>query len=392
MFKIQTLNTISSVGLDQFPHDLYEVSSTVTSPDAILVRSQVMHDMPIPDTVKVIGRAGAGVNNIPVAALTERGIPVFNTPGANANAVRELVIAGMLLASRNICRAWEYVNTIDESEDLNNTIEKNKKQFVGFELMGKTLGVIGLGSIGVKVANAAMHLGMNVIGYDPLITVSRAWELSANVKQAHSIDDLLLESDFVTFHVPLNETTKQMINTSRIASMKSNVVILNFAREGIIDHHALLNALNAHKILAYVTDFPNTHLKNHPRVVSLPHLGASTKEAEENCAVMIAKQVRAFLETGSITYSANFPTVELTPIITGTRLLIVNANIPNMVAQMSTKIANAGYNIVSLLNKSRDNIAYTVIDLQGNLEKTLCGEIASIEGVKQVRMIAAKSN
>lgn len=389
MYKILTLNAIAPIGLNEFPRDLYEVSSDLQHPDAILVRSQNMHDMSIPESVKVIGRAGAGVNNIPVAQMTQRGIPVFNTPGANANAVRELVIAGMLLASRNICQAWNYVGGLSSNEaELDKKIEQDKKQFVGFELMGKTLGVVGLGSIGVKVANAAISLGMKVIGYDPTITVNRAWELSSDVKQAHSLDDLLMDSDFITIHVPLNEETKNMFNVSRIHAMKKGVVLLNFARDGIIDHNALIDALKEKKIHAYVSDFPSVKLKDFPQVISLPHLGASTKEAEDNCAVMIVKQTREFLESGSISFSVNFPSMEVPQSNSGMRLAIANSNVPNMVAQISAKIGSAGLNIASLLNKSREEVAYTVIDVNKDVTEDLLKEISRIEGVLQVRKIA----
>ena len=388
MFKILTLNSIATNGLNQFPKDRYEIASEFPLPDAILLRSHELHHIPIPHSVKAIGRAGAGLNNIPVSEMTKRGIPVFNTPGANANAVRELVLAGMLLASRNICQAWHYVNHLQQSEhDLHHEIEKNKKQFIGFELMGKTIGIVGLGSIGVKVANAAESLGMQVIGYDPTITVNRAWELSANVSQANNIDDLLSKSDFVSFHVPLNSATKNMINAERLSLMKPNVTLLNFARDGIIDNQALAEALSAKKVHAYVTDFPSAELKFHPQVISLPHLGASTKEAEENCAVMIARQVRNFLEEGSIINSANFPSLEVSPKKNGTRLTIVNANIPNIVAQVSSKLAKASLNILSLLNKSLDEIAYMVIDVNVDVHDSILNEISSIEGVIQVRKL-----
>lgn len=387
MFKIQTLNAIASIGLNEFPHELYEVATEIQHPDAILVRSFNMHDMTIPKSVKLIGRAGAGVNNIPVAALTRQGIPVLNTPGANANAVRELVIAGMLLASRNICQAWNYVSDLKNTDEMDKIIERDKKQFVGFELMGKTLGVIGLGSVGVKVANAAINLGMRVVGHDPTITVHRAWELSSNVQQARSIDDLLMESDFVTFHVPLNEETKNMINKSRFHLMKQGVVLLNFARDGIIDNDALLEAIHDKKVFSYVTDFPSAQLKDHPNVISLPHLGASTKEAEENCAVMIAKEMRDFFENGTISYSVNFPSIEMPRNISAVRIAIANINVPNMVAQISSKLAQAGLNIVSLLNKSRDEIAYTLIDVNADVSDVLLKDIASIEGVVQVRKL-----
>jgi D-3-phosphoglycerate dehydrogenase len=387
MFKIQTLNTISANGLNLFPNDAYTIGTDITDPDAILVRSQNMHEMTVAPTVKVIGRAGAGVNNIPVSDFTKMGVPVLNTPGANANAVQELVIAGMFLASRNICQAWQYVNQLKTTgSELDKQIEQDKKQFVGFELYGKKLGVIGLGSIGVKVANTAINLGMDVIGFDPTITVNRAWELSANVKQALSIDDLLKESDFVTFHVPLNDDTKNMIDARRFGIMKNNAVLLNFARDGIIDNKALLDALTEKKILAYVSDFPSVPLKDHPRVISLPHLGASTTEAEENCAVMIVKQVRDFLESGTITNSVNFPTLEM-PNNGNVRLSVVNANIPNMVAQISSTLASAKLNILSLLNKSRDDIAYTLIDINNDINNDTLKQLSLIQGVVQVRRI-----
>jgi D-3-phosphoglycerate dehydrogenase len=388
MFKVQTLNTISASGLNQLPRDSYEVSSELLHPDAILVRSQSLHDVVLPNTVKVVGRAGAGVNNIPVAELTKRGIPVFNTPGANANAVRELVIASMLLASRNLCQAWDYVRNLKGTNaEIDSEVEKNKKQFVGFELMGKTLGIIGLGNIGVKVANAALELGMRVIGYDPTITVNRAWELSSDVKQAHNIDDLLMQADFVTFHVPLTAETKNMINAERLLVMKKGVVLLNFSRDGIIENQALLDGLNDRRIGAYVTDFPSIELKNHERVISLPHLGASTKEAEENCAVMIVKQVSDFLENGTITYSVNFPAIDMPRNNGAFRLAVANINVPNMVAQISAQLASAGLNIVSLLNKSRDDIAYTLIDVNAEVTDQTIDDIAAIHGVVQVRRV-----
>lgn len=388
MFKIQTLNPIAAVGLSQFPSELYEVASEIQQPDAILVRSHDMHTFTLPSSVKAVGRAGAGVNNIPIAALTLQGIPVFNTPGANANAVRELVIAGMLLACRHICQAWHYVSDLNiDNESMNKQIEQDKKQFAGFELMGKTLGVIGLGSVGVKVANAALSLGMRVIGYDPTITVSRAWELSSDVQQAYSIDDLLIHSDFVSFHVPLTDDTKHMIDQTRLSIMKDNVVLLNFARDGLIDNVALENAIKEKKILAYVTDFPNAQLKQYPQVISLPHLGASTKEAEENCAVMIVKQLRDFFEKGNITHSVNFPTLEMAPNLNGIRLAIVNNNVPNMVAQISSKLAAANLNIMTLLNKSKEDIAYTLIDVNHDVSESVLKDISQINGVVQIRKL-----
>jgi D-3-phosphoglycerate dehydrogenase len=391
MFKILTLNSISTQGLNQLPRELYEVASEMQNPDGVLVRSQDMHAMKIPETVKVVGRAGAGVNNLPVNTFTELGIPVLNTPGANANAVRELVIAGMLLASRNICQSWDYVRQLKgTSAEIDKQVELNKKQFVGSELLGKTLGLVGLGNIGVKVANAALQLGMHVIGFDPTITVSRAWELSSKVKQAHNLDDLLMESDFISFHVPLTPDTKNMISASRIQLMKKGVVLLNFARDGLIAKDALFEALNQEKVSVYVNDFPCADLNNHPKVISLPHLGASTKEAEENCAVMIVKLMRDFLETGAISNSVNFPSIEMSANRGATRLAISNVNVPNMVAQVSSKLADAQLNIISLMNKSRDDIAYTLIDVSADIDDDLMKNIASIEGVLQVRKIHAK--
>ena len=382
------MNTISAAGLKQFPPQSYEVSSECINPDALLVRSQSLHNVVLADTIKVIGRAGAGVNNIPVAALTKRGIPVFNTPGANANAVRELVLAGMLLASRNLCQAWDYVRHLQGTDtEIDSEVEKNKKKFVGFELMGKTLGIIGLGNIGVKVANVAIELGMNVIGYDPTITVNRAWELSSNVKQAYHLRDVLAQSDFISFHVPLTPETKHMINSENVTDIKKESVLLNFSREGIIENGALLNALNESRLTAYVTDFPSAILKNHARVIALPHLGASTQEAEENCAVMIVKQTKEFLENGTITYSVNFPSIDMPRNNGAYRIAVANSNVPNMVAQISAKLASAGLNIISLLNKSRDDIAYTLIDVNKEVSEILLKDMLSINGVLQVRSL-----
>lgn len=386
-YKILTLNDIAAAGLDQFPRDLYEIASEISHPDAILVRSQAMHELKFPHSVKVVGRAGAGVNNIPVDTLTNLGIPVLNTPGANANAVKELVVLGMLLASRNICPAWDYVRHLQgDDKTINEHVEKNKKKFVGFELAGKTLGVIGLGNVGVKVANIALELGMNVIGYDPTITVKRAWELSAEVQQALSIDSLLSQSHFVTLHVPLMEETRHMMSAMRFQAMKPGSVLLNFARDAIIDTEALLHALEKNTVSSYVCDFPSAQLKDHPKIISLPHLGASTQEAEINCAVMVAKQVREFLEYGNIQNSVNFPHIEMPP-STGYRLAIANANVPNMVAQISTSLGHAGLNIIDLLNKSRDQVAFTLIDVNAEVSAELLQEIAGIEGVLQVRRL-----
>ena len=387
MFKIQTLNNISVAGLDRLPRDSYEIASEIAHPDAILVRSAKMHDMPIPDTVKAIGRAGAGVNNIPVKAMTARGVAVFNAPGANANAVKELVIAGMLIAARNIGQAWQFARGLEgDDASLNKAVEAGKKQFVGFELPGRTLGVIGLGAIGVKVANAARALGMKVVGYDPTITVQRAWQLASDVQPAISIDDLLSRSDFVTFHVPLTDETRHMINGERIKILKKGAVLLNFSREGILDDDAVVTALDQGHLYAYCCDFPSNLLKSHPRVVTLPHLSASTEEAEDNCAVMVADQIRDYLEDGTVANSVNFPEINL-PRNGGYRMAIVNSNVPNMVGQISTDLAQVGLNILDMLNRSRGDVAVTLIDVDQRCPPETAERIAAIPGVLSVRCL-----
>lgn len=387
MNKILTLNNIAVRGLERLPREQYEVASEIQNPDAILLRSFKMHDMEIPDSLKAVGRAGAGVNNIPIDKMSARGIPVFNAPGANSNAVKELVIAGMLMACRNIGQSWKFARSLEgDDATINKNVESGKKNFVGFELPGRTLGVIGLGAIGIRVANAALDLGMEVIGYDPEITVQGAWQLSSNVKQASSVDDLLSKSDFVTFHVPLVEATRNLINAERLKIMKDNIVILNFARNGIVDDKAMVQALDDGKAYAYVCDFPSNLLKDHPRVITLPHLGASTQEAEDNCAIMVADQVRDYLENGNILNSVNFPRVDM-PRTVGYRLAISNANTPNMLGQISTKLADAGLNILDMLNKSKGDIAYTLIDVDSEISKESVKEIADIEGVLSVRTL-----
>jgi D-3-phosphoglycerate dehydrogenase len=385
MYKILTLNNISIAGLERLPRDRYEIASEIQHPDAILLRSYKMHDMEIPATLKAVGRAGAGVNNIPVEKLSTMGIPVFNAPGANANAVKELVLAGMLLASRNICQAWDFSRRLDGSdEEINKQVEAGKKKFAGFELPGRTLGVVGLGAIGRLVANTAASLGMRVIGYDPNITVEGAWQLKTEVEKASGIDDLLAKSDYVTFHVPLVDATRHMINAERLQIMKKNVVILNFARSGIVDDEAVAAAIKAGQVHAYVCDFPSNLLKNHERVIALPHLGASTAEAENNCAIMVAEQVRDYLENGTVVNSVNFPTVIMER-TEGYRIGIVNSNVPNMVGQISTTMAGAGLNIVDMLNKSKGELAYTLIDVDKSISQTVIDEIAAIKGVLAVR-------
>ena len=391
MFKIQTLNNISVAGLDRFPRDQYEIASELAHPDAILVRSAKMHDMRLPDTVKAIGRAGAGVNNIPVDAMTTAGIPVFNAPGANANAVKELVIAGMLIAARNIGQAWRFATGLNgDDPTINKAVESGKKDFVGFELPGRTLGVIGLGAIGVKVANAARALGMKVVGYDPTITVRSAWALDSDVEQALSVDDLVGRCDFISFHVPLTDTTHHMIDENRLALMKDKGVLLNFARDGIVDDQAVVAALDSGRLYAYVCDFPSNLLTNHPRVVTLPHLGASTAEAEQNCAVMVADQVRDWLENGNVRNSVNFPEVNLARAHSGYRIAVVNSNVPNMLGQISTDLAEAGLNIIEMVNRSRDDIAVTLIDVDGEPIEAAIRRVAAIDGVLSVRCLGCE--
>lgn len=388
MYKIQTLNNISVRGLERLPRERYEIASEIGHPDAILVRSHPMHGMEIPDTVVAIGRAGAGVNNIPVEEMSRRGIAVFNAPGANANAVKELVLAGMLLAARNICQGWEFARS-QEGDDaaLDKAVEAGKKKFVGFELPGRTLGVIGLGAIGVLVANAARALGMRVIGYDPQITVARAWQLSSEVEQAHSVDELMSRSQFVTVHVPLTDSTRNLINAERIKLLQDRGVLLNFSRSGIVDDVAAVAALDAGKLWAYVCDFPTNLTKNHPRVITLPHLGASTEEAEENCAIMVAEQLRDYLENGNVRNSVNFPELVMPRGGKGDRLAVVNANVPNMLGQISTALAEAGLNIDDMFNKSRGNLAYTLVDVEGQIPAAVAERIRAIDGVLSVRVI-----
>lgn len=388
MHKILTLNNISAAGLDRLPRHKYEVASEFASPDGILLRSFKMHDMEIPASLKAVGRAGAGVNNIPVDKMSERGVAVFNAPGANANAVKELVIAGMLMACRNIPQAWDFArNLAGTDEEIAKATEAGKKNYGGFELPGRTLGVVGLGAIGVRIANAAVALGMKVIGFDPGITVRGAWQLDAGVQQAGSVDELLSKSDFITFHVPLVESTKHLINAERLKTMKDNVVVLNFARGGIVDDEAIVKALDEGKAYAYVCDFPTNLLKKHPRVITLPHLGASTREAEENCAIMVAEQVKDYLENGNVVNSVNFPEVVMPRSEGAFRLAVVNSNVPNMLGQISSDLAKAGLNIIDMLNKSRGELAYTLVDVDKEPPQAMLDEIASIEGVLAVRAI-----
>ena len=385
MFKILTLNNIAVEGLRRLPRERYEAASEIAHPDAIIVRSFDMHEMDIPHTVAAIGRAGAGTNNIPVEAMSKRGIPVFNAPGANANAVKELAVAGLLLGARNICGAHEYVRGLTETGDaLNDAIETAKKKYLGFELPGKMLGVVGLGAIGVEVANAALELGMKVVGFDQKMTVRRAWQLSAGVAQAETLDQLFQNADAVTLHVPLENGTRDLVNRDRLKLMNDGALLVNFARSGIANNKAVLAALDSGKLHAYVCDFPTPELIAHPKVVALPHLGASTTEAEENCAIMIAENVKEFLENGNIRFSVNFPECRL-PRMDAYRITIANANVPNMVGQISTCLAEAGLNIEDLLNKSIGDLAYTMVDVNGPLSEATEAKIRAIDGVLTLR-------
>ena len=390
-YGILTLNQISSHGLHRLPPARYNVGSNVAHPDAILVRSHDMHAMEVPGSVKAIGRAGAGTNNIPVTAMSQRGVPVFNAPGANANAVNELVLAALLMAARNVSPALAYVASLDAgAPDLEARVEEGKKQFAGVELPQRMLGVVGLGAIGGLVADTAIKLGMKVTGFDPEITVDAAWRLHSGVRRAHSIEELMKQSDFVTLHVPLLPMTRKLIDGPRLAAMKPGAILLNFARDGIVDEDAVLHALASRRLRAYITDFPTPKLIHRPGVVALPHLGASTAEAEENCAVMVVDQVREYLEHGSIRNAVNFPSVEMmreSPF----RVAIANANVPNMLGQISTTMAHHGLNIHNMVNKSRGEMAYTLVDVDSAVDDRLVAALAHIEGVLSVRAIPAEA-
>jgi len=384
-FGILILNQISQVGLRRLPHESYQVGKDVAKPDAILVRSQDMHGMSIAESVRAIGRAGAGTNNIPVKAMSQRGVPVFNAPGANANAVKELVLAGMLMAARNLPAALEFVASLS-GDGLAKRVEDGKKQFAGSELPDHTLGIIGLGKVGSIVADAAIKLGMNVLGYDPEITVDAAWSLPSQVKKAHSIEEVLKSSHFVTLHVPLLEVTRHLIGAGSMEHMRPGTTLLNFSREEIVDPKAVVDGLESHKLKYYVTDFPASMLSGNPGVIALPHLGASTREAEDNCAVMVVDQVRDYLENGNVQNAVNFPTVVMqreAPF----RLAVANANVPNMVGQISSAMANAGLNIHNMLNRSKGEMAYTLVDVDSAVSSTLVDRISGIQGVLAVRYL-----
>jgi D-3-phosphoglycerate dehydrogenase len=391
MFKIQTLNKISTLGLELLPRDSYEVASEILNPDAVLVRSANMLTMEIPPSVKAIARAGAGVNNVPVPACSERGIIVFNTPGANANGVKELVIAGLLLSSRKIVSGITWAKgLVGKGDEVPKLIEKGKGDFVGPEIKGKRLGVVGLGAIGVMVANDAVELGMQVSGYDPFISVDAAWGLSRNVKRARGLESLLAESDYVTLHVPLNDQTKGLINRERLADLKKGARLLNFARGGLVNNADLREALAAGQVSVYVTDFPDEELLKLDNVVAFPHLGASTPEAEDNCAVMAVNQLKDFLENGNVRNAVNYPDCDMGPVPrAGGRILLANKNIPNMVGQVTTILAAAKINIADMINKHRGDMAYNIIDIDGKVGDATIATLKSTEGVIMVRFIEA---
>ena len=386
-YSIQTLNNISDKGLILLPSSKYIVADDAENPDAILLRSYKMHDMDIPVSLKAVGRAGAGVNNIPLDKMSDAGVVVFNAPGANSNAVKELVIAGMLMACRNLVLARDFaINLEGEDDVITKQVEAGKKNFGGFELPGRTLGVVGLGAIGVLVANAAIALGMKVIGFDPLISIDKAWELDAHVEKAHDINNLLQESDFVTFHVPLVETTKDLINAESIQKMKDNVIFLNFARSGIVNDEAVCAALDSGKVYSYVCDFSSNLLNGHERVIALPHLGASTAEAEENCAIMVANEVRNYLESGTIVNSVNMPRTELAR-AGSARLSMIHRNVPDMVGQVSHILGKAGANIIHMVNNSRDNFAVTLLDVEAAINDNTIDELMNIDGMLKLRVL-----
>ena len=387
-FRIRTLNAISPVGLSRLPGDRYQVSHDASDPDALLVRSAKLHGEPIPASVLAVARAGAGTNNIPVDELSKRGIPVFNTPGANANAVKELVVAGIFLAARNIVDAAAFAHRLEgDHATMDKLVEAGKKAYVGFELPGRTLGVIGLGAIGVEVANVAVSLGMRVLGYDPAITVEHAWALSSSVEHVTSLEQMLKRSDIITVHVPLVDGTRGLIGAEQFKAMKKSAVLLNFARGAIVDETALIAALENNQLRGYVCDFPTPLLNKRPHVVTLPHLGASTKEAEDNCAVMAADELKAYLEDGTIRNSVNFPNAQLPRAEGRRRLAIANANVPNMVGQISTMVGEAGLNIADLVNSSRGELAYTLVDVDGDVPAALVDRIRAVPGVLHARVL-----
>jgi len=389
MYKIRTYNAISSKGLSRFPTDSYQVSSESTDADGILLRSQKLHTEVLPESVVAIARAGAGTNNIPVADYTEKGVVVFNTPGANANAVKELIVAALLMGSRDIYGGMNYVQGLTDMTDsgeMGKLLEKEKKNFAGGEIQGKTLGVVGLGAIGSMIGNLALELGMNVVGYDPAISVEAAWQLSSSVERMENLEALLACSDFITLHVPAIPATKHLINSKTLAGMRSTAKILNFAREEIVSSADMVAALDAGVIAGYITDFPAPELLGRKDVLLMPHIGASTEEAEENCAVMAANQLMDFLENGNILNSVNYPKIRMSR-NGGTRITFTNKNVPKVLGSVLSVLADGEINVVDMVNKSRDEIAYNIIDIEGDLNDSLKAQIEAVEGVVHVRVI-----
>ena len=386
-FRVLVLNQISENGLARLPAGQYTTGKDLAEPDAVLVRSADMHAMDIPASVKAIGRAGAGTNNIPVKALSQRGVPVFNAPGANANAVKELVLTGMLLAARNVPAALRFVSGLDpQMPDMDRAVEDGKKSFAGFELAGQTLGIVGLGKVGCLVADAAIKLGMNVMGYDPEITVDAAWSLPSQVKKAASVTEVLKNANFISLHVPLVEATRDLVNADNIGLTRPGTVLLNFSREGVVNESAVLAALTRKHLGWYVCDFPSGAINTHERVIALPHLGASTREAEENCAIMVVDQLRDYLEHGNVVNAVNFPSVSMAR-ESAFRVAIANANVPNMLGQISTAMARAGLNIHNMVNKSRGDVAYTLVDVDSPVSANVLNDMAAIDGVLAVRYL-----
>ncbi len=388
MQRIRTYNNISVKGLERFSREQYEVASDISNPDAILLRSYKLHEENLPESVQAVARAGAGVNNIPVSDYTEKGIVVFNTPGANANAVKELVLAGLLLSSRGILRGIAYAESLTETDHavLNSQLEAEKKRFAGHEIAGQTLGVVGLGAIGSLVANMALNLGMNVIGYDPALSVDAAWRLSSSVRKAENLQSLLARSDFITLHVPAIPATTHLINGETLSSVRRGAVLLNFAREEIVDTGAVVEALQAGQLKTYVSDFPSPELRGRPDVIATPHIGASTAESEENCAVMAADQLKDYLENGNIRNSVNFPATAMER-NSGHRLTFANRNVPKVLGHVLSILANRNLNVIDMVNRSRDEVAYNILDVDGTIDDSLLAEVAGVEHVIRVRAV-----
>ena len=389
MHKIRTYNAISSKGLDRFPAEKYEVGSDLSEPQGFLLRSQKLHEEQVPQSLLAVARAGAGVNNVPVADYTDQGIVVFNTPGANANAVKELIVAGLLLASRDIYGGMNYVQGLthmDDGGEMGKLLEKEKKRFAGSEIMGKTLGVVGLGAIGSIIANLALDLGMDVVGYDPAISVEAAWQLSSQVERMDSLEALLAKSDFVTLHVPAIPATKHLINSETLSVMKSTAKILNFAREEIVSTEDMVKALDSGVIASYICDFPTPEFLGNPKIIAMPHIGASTAEAEENCAVMAANQLMDYIENGNIHNSVNFPPTRLAR-NSGSRLTFANQNVPKVLGSVLSILADFDLNVVDMVNKSRNEVAYNIIDVEGDISAEILQKVEQVEGVIRVRAI-----